>query len=60
MSFTPLPTEAPVDEDALRARIARGLRMITVPFPYLSGLAAATRVTLDGRCRPWACSHRDG
>ena len=49
MSFTPLPAAAPVDEDALRARIARGLRLITVPFPYLSGLAAATRVTLDSR-----------
>jgi predicted metal-dependent peptidase len=49
MSFTPLPVKGPVDEDALRARIARGLRMITVPFPYLSGLAAATRVTLDSR-----------
>ena len=49
MSYTPLPTAAPVDESAVRARIARGLRMITVPFPYLSGLAAATRVTLDAR-----------
>ena len=49
MSYTPLPVAAPVDEAAVRARIARGLRMITVPFPYLSGLAAATRVTLDAR-----------
>jgi predicted metal-dependent peptidase len=30
-------------------RIERGLRMITVPFPHLAGLAAAARVTLDDR-----------
>ena len=34
---------------AVLARIARGLRMVTVPFPHLSGLAAAVRVTLDDR-----------
>jgi predicted metal-dependent peptidase len=28
-------------------RILRGLRMVTVPFPHLSGLAAAVRVSLD-------------
>lgn len=28
-------------------RIARGLRMVTVPFPHLSGLAAAVRVSID-------------
>ncbi len=28
-------------------RIARGLRMVTVPFPHLAGLAAAVRVALD-------------
>jgi predicted metal-dependent peptidase len=28
-------------------RIMRGLRMVTVPFPHLSGLAAAVRVALD-------------
>ena len=33
--------------DACCARIERGLRMVTVPFPHLAGLAAATRVTLD-------------
>jgi predicted metal-dependent peptidase len=31
------------------ARIERGLRMVTVPFPHLAGLAAATRVALDER-----------
>lgn len=31
------------------ARIQRGLRMLTVPFPHLSGLAAAARVTIDDR-----------
>ncbi|CAN1561194.1 vWFA domain containing protein [Rhabdaerophilaceae bacterium] len=28
-------------------RIQRGLRMVTVPFPHLSGLAAAVRVAVD-------------
>jgi predicted metal-dependent peptidase len=31
------------------ARIAKGLRMVTVPFPHLAGLAAAVRVALDER-----------
>jgi predicted metal-dependent peptidase len=31
------------------ARIERGLRMVTVPFPHLAGLCAATRVALDDR-----------
>jgi predicted metal-dependent peptidase len=30
-------------------RIERGLRMVTVPFPHLAGLAAAARVMLDDR-----------
>jgi len=30
-------------------RIERGLRMVTVPFPHLAGLVAASRVTLDDR-----------
>jgi predicted metal-dependent peptidase len=30
-------------------RIAEGLRLVTVPFPYLAGLAAAVRVALDDR-----------
>ena len=31
------------------ARIQRGLRMVTVPFPHLSGLVAAARVSIDER-----------
>jgi predicted metal-dependent peptidase len=31
------------------ARVTRGLRLLTVSLPYLSGLAAAVRVTLDDR-----------
>jgi predicted metal-dependent peptidase len=31
------------------ARIHKGLRMVTVPFPHLSGLVAAARVNLDER-----------
>lgn len=34
---------------AALARIARALRMVTVPFPHLSGLAAAVRIDLDDR-----------
>jgi predicted metal-dependent peptidase len=34
---------------ALLARIERGLRMVTAPFPHFAGLAAATRVALDER-----------
>lgn len=34
---------------AALARITRALRMVTVPFPHLSGLAAAVRVALDDR-----------
>ncbi len=30
-------------------RIKRALRLLTVPLPYLSGLAAAVRITLDQR-----------
>ena len=30
-------------------RIERGLRLLTVPLPYLAGLAAAVRVSLDDR-----------
>jgi predicted metal-dependent peptidase len=40
---------AEANDRALRARVERGLRMVTAPFPHLSGLAAATRVALDGR-----------
>ena len=31
------------------ARIQKGLRMVTVPFPHLSGLVAAARVSIDER-----------
>jgi predicted metal-dependent peptidase len=37
------------NERALLDRIERGLRMVTVPFPHLAGLAAATRVSIDER-----------
>jgi predicted metal-dependent peptidase len=37
------------DPAATLARIQRGLRLVTVPFPHLAGLAAAARVTLDER-----------
>jgi predicted metal-dependent peptidase len=33
----------------VRARIERGLRMVTVPFPHLAGLVATARVTIDSR-----------
>ncbi len=58
MSQAPRPIAAgapragagPSKADAAQlARVERGLRMITVPFPYLAGLAAAARVTLDDR-----------
>lgn len=35
--------------EATLARIERALRLVTAPLPYLAGLAAATRVTLDDR-----------
>ena len=41
-------TTTPGDRATL-SRIARGLRMVTVPLPHLAGLAAAVRVTLDNR-----------
>jgi predicted metal-dependent peptidase len=34
-------------DKATLARIANGLRMVTVPLPHLAGLAAAVRVALD-------------
>src|SRR5207342_586474 len=39
----------PATGRSLLERIERGLRMVTVPFPHLAGLAAATRVSLDER-----------
>ncbi|WP_439575728.1 vWA domain-containing protein [Phreatobacter sp.] len=41
--------ERPREHRATLARIARGLRMVTVPLPHLSGLAAAVRVDIDER-----------
>lgn len=39
----------PAAHAATLERITRGLRMVTVPFPHLSGLAAAMRVNIDER-----------
>lgn len=39
----------PVSGKETTKRIERGLRLVTGPFPHLSGLAAATRITLDDR-----------
>jgi predicted metal-dependent peptidase len=44
MSRVPVPIP---DEAATRARIARGLRLVSAALPHLSGLAAAVRVSLD-------------
>src|SRR5262249_39542133 len=41
--------QATASHRATLSRIARGLRMVTVPLPHLAGLAAAVRVTLDDR-----------
>lgn len=43
---TPAPSALP-SEAATLDRITRGLRMVTVPFPHLSGLAAAMRINID-------------
>jgi len=37
------------DVSPTMARLNRGLRMVTVPFPHLAGLVGAARVTLDAR-----------
>jgi predicted metal-dependent peptidase len=49
VSVAPLTSlRDPAAEDkATLARIAKGLRMVTVPLPHLTGLAAAVRVDLD-------------
>jgi predicted metal-dependent peptidase len=44
MSARALPS---AEDRATLERILRGLRMVTVPFPHLAGLAAAVRVALD-------------
>ena len=50
MSPAANPAESPPGADQhQRKRVARGLRLLTVPLPYLSGLAASVRVTLDDR-----------
>lgn len=36
------------DRDTI-ARVEQGLRMVTVPFPHLAGLVAATQVTVERR-----------
>lgn len=38
-----------VSHGATLARIQKGLRMVSVPFPHLSGLVAAARVSIDER-----------
>ena len=40
---------APAADAAILARIQGGLRLVTVPFPHLSGLCANAHVTLDDR-----------
>ncbi len=40
---------AAADFSTTLARIRKGLRMVTVPFPHLSGLVAAARVNIDER-----------
>jgi predicted metal-dependent peptidase len=42
-------TPTPGAEEHQLKRIQRGLKLLTVSLPYLSGLAAAVRVTLDHR-----------
>ena len=37
------------DHTAIRARIERGLRLVTVPFPHLAGLCANAQITIDDR-----------
>jgi predicted metal-dependent peptidase len=49
---TPVSSRAGVTPGAGRdqlKRVSRGLRLLTVSLPYLSGLAAAVRVALDDR-----------
>jgi len=48
--FRPAPSSLrPLATDDPLARIRRALRLVTVPFPYLAGLAASARVALDER-----------
>ncbi|HRK23812.1 MAG TPA: VWA-like domain-containing protein [Beijerinckiaceae bacterium] len=41
------PAQTADVERASLQRLTRGLRMVTVPFPHLTGLAAAVRVAVD-------------
>ncbi len=41
------PRQPSAADRATLDRIMRGLRLVTVPFPHLTGLAAAVRVALD-------------
>jgi predicted metal-dependent peptidase len=43
----PFSTQQPPNDAATLDRITRGLRLVAVPFPHLSGLAAAVRVAID-------------
>ncbi|HRD76905.1 MAG TPA: hypothetical protein PK264_13385, partial [Hyphomicrobiaceae bacterium] len=46
----PVPAKGPSSDDQKQLqRIREGLRLVTAPLPYLSGLAAAVRVSLDDR-----------
>jgi predicted metal-dependent peptidase len=40
---------AQASDHAILARLTQGMRMVTVPFPHLAGLAAAVRIDLDDR-----------
>lgn len=42
-----MSADVEVADKATMARIVRGMRMVTVPLPHLSGLAAAVRIALD-------------
>ncbi|MCA0421994.1 MAG: VWA-like domain-containing protein [Proteobacteria bacterium] len=42
-------SKPPPAEKATLTRVMQGLRMVTVPFPHLAGLAAAVRVNVDAR-----------
>jgi predicted metal-dependent peptidase len=46
---TPEAPRAPGADQHQLQRVQRGLRLLTVPLPYLSGLAARVRVALDDR-----------
>ncbi len=43
------PGEMSREDRTILTRLQRGMRMVAVPFPHLSGLAAAVRIELDSR-----------